>query len=170
MHLSSTLFLLPLLPLAHAWGVVGHEIVATIAQIHLFPETKQAIKLLVPSSGHLAPIAAWADRVSTLLLLWSVGWGWAERLPRRRGLEGTHAPGKRLIRDLSLTSPSRRLEEFQHIDSVENYITRRHWRIIHLLLVFLEKEVGKRLMTCCTPFPTTRLDLWRILESMFHLF
>lgn len=65
MHLSSTLFLLPLLPLAHAWGVVGHEIVATIAQIHLFPETKSAIRLLIPTSGHLAPVAAWADRVST---------------------------------------------------------------------------------------------------------
>lgn len=40
------------------------QVVATIAQIHLFPSTVEALKLLLPSSnGHLAPIAAWADRV-----------------------------------------------------------------------------------------------------------
>lgn len=49
-----------------AWGVVGHQVVATIAQIHLHESTRKAVARLVPeyANGHLAPIAAWADRVS----------------------------------------------------------------------------------------------------------
>ena len=42
----------------------GHEIVATIAQIHLFPEVKQKLCGILPPEAkcHLAPIAAWADQ------------------------------------------------------------------------------------------------------------
>jgi len=64
------LLLIPLvllaLPTVHAWGAVGHEIVATIAQMHLDPSVFDQICPILnmsASSCHLAPIAAWADRV-----------------------------------------------------------------------------------------------------------
>jgi hypothetical protein len=43
----------------------GHEIVATIAQIHLTPTTASAIASILPPStdGQLAPVAAWADSI-----------------------------------------------------------------------------------------------------------
>jgi len=48
-----------------AWGYVGHEIVATIAQIHLHPSTVTELCNMLPdyASCHLAPIAAWADKI-----------------------------------------------------------------------------------------------------------
>lgn len=59
------LMALPLLPAALAWGAAGHEIVATIAQIHLFPEVRAKLCGILPSEArcHLAPVAAWADVV-----------------------------------------------------------------------------------------------------------
>ncbi|CCL98564.1 uncharacterized protein FIBRA_00564 [Fibroporia radiculosa] len=60
------------LPGALGWGAAGHEIVATIAQIHLHPAVLPVLcDILHPGSSsssagppcHLAPIAAWADRV-----------------------------------------------------------------------------------------------------------
>ncbi|KAF8329465.1 phospholipase C/P1 nuclease domain-containing protein [Cantharellus anzutake] len=47
------------------WGVVGHQIVATIAEIFLTANSRSAISTILPpeTNGHLAPIAAWADRV-----------------------------------------------------------------------------------------------------------
>ncbi|KAJ7140503.1 phospholipase C/P1 nuclease domain-containing protein [Mycena crocata] len=55
---------------AVAWGAAGHEIVATIAQIHLFPSVLPTICEILNFTSpnpnepacHLAPIAAWADR------------------------------------------------------------------------------------------------------------
>lgn len=43
-----------------AWGVVGHEVVATIAQIFLHDSTEAAIKDILPdwTGGKLAPVAA----------------------------------------------------------------------------------------------------------------
>ncbi|KAJ7162185.1 phospholipase C/P1 nuclease [Mycena filopes] len=54
---------------AMAWGAAGHEIVATIAQIHLhpsvFPTMCAILNFTSPNPTeppcHLAPIAAWAD-------------------------------------------------------------------------------------------------------------
>ncbi|KAK4686679.1 nuclease S1, partial [Tremellales sp. Uapishka_1] len=53
------------LPTALAWGAAGHEIVATIAQIHLHPSTREKLCGVLPPEAkcHLAPIAAWADQV-----------------------------------------------------------------------------------------------------------
>ncbi|PCH44834.1 phospholipase C/P1 nuclease [Wolfiporia cocos MD-104 SS10] len=71
------------LPSAYAWGAAGHEIIATIAQIHLEPDVLPVLcDILDPPSNpssqdpndsahlsasrppcHLAPIAAWADKV-----------------------------------------------------------------------------------------------------------
>ncbi|GAA6052173.1 hypothetical protein JCM3770_001254 [Rhodotorula araucariae] len=53
---------------ARAWGAAGHEIVATLAEIHLHTavlEFLRADDALLPAyaNGHLAPIASWADRV-----------------------------------------------------------------------------------------------------------
>ncbi|KAK9895009.1 phospholipase C/P1 nuclease [Cystobasidium minutum MCA 4210] len=50
---------------ALAWGVAGHQIVATIAQIHLHPSTRKAVADILPewTNGQLAKIAAWPDRV-----------------------------------------------------------------------------------------------------------
>ncbi|SJK96945.1 uncharacterized protein ARMOST_00194 [Armillaria ostoyae] len=53
------------------WGVVGHEIVATIAQIHLHPAVLPSICRILNFTStnpnepecHLAPIAGWADRI-----------------------------------------------------------------------------------------------------------
>jgi len=61
-------------PAALAWGTAGHEIVATIAQMHLHPDVLPVLcDILDPTAKetdstinppcHLAPIAAWADRV-----------------------------------------------------------------------------------------------------------
>jgi hypothetical protein len=49
----------------HAWGSAGHEIVATIAQVHLTPNAREALCFILPDYAkcHLAPIASWADRV-----------------------------------------------------------------------------------------------------------
>jgi len=63
--------LLPLLALfsgastASAWGLVGHEIVATIAQMHLHPSAVNNMCTVLPNyaSCHLAPVAAWADKI-----------------------------------------------------------------------------------------------------------
>lgn len=57
--------MLPLLPAAMAWGAAGHEMVATIAQIHLYPEVRSKLCAILPPEAkcHLAPVAAWADAV-----------------------------------------------------------------------------------------------------------
>jgi hypothetical protein len=68
MHLLRTLLaLVPLLPSTLAWGAAGHEIVATIAQIHLHPSVKEKLCTILPAQAkcHLAPVAAWADQVRT---------------------------------------------------------------------------------------------------------
>lgn len=43
----------------------GHEIVATIAQVHLRPDVREKLCTILPAQAkcHLAPIAAWADQV-----------------------------------------------------------------------------------------------------------
>jgi hypothetical protein len=65
--LTSTLALplIALIPEALAWGAAGHEIIATIAQIHLHPHVRQKLCTLLPPEAHchLAPVAAWADQV-----------------------------------------------------------------------------------------------------------
>ncbi|KDQ52794.1 hypothetical protein JAAARDRAFT_162321 [Jaapia argillacea MUCL 33604] len=65
-----------------AWGPEGHQIVATIAQIHLFPSTLSTIcSLLNPSSSSptiscdLAPLATWADEIKV-----NSTWNWAAPL------------------------------------------------------------------------------------------
>jgi hypothetical protein len=57
--------ILSLLTPALSWGAGGHEIVATIAQVHLHPTTKQHLCRILPPQAkcHLAPVAAWADQV-----------------------------------------------------------------------------------------------------------
>lgn len=54
------------------WGAAGHEIVATVSEIHLHPLILSYLRspdsgLLPPwSKGHLAPLASWADRIKGL--------------------------------------------------------------------------------------------------------
>ncbi|KIL63547.1 hypothetical protein M378DRAFT_164447 [Amanita muscaria Koide BX008] len=65
-----TLLLANLVPSALAWGAAGHEIVATIAQIHLHPSALPLICSILNYTSpnpdgpqcHLAPVATWADR------------------------------------------------------------------------------------------------------------
>ncbi|EEB90079.1 hypothetical protein MPER_11763, partial [Moniliophthora perniciosa FA553] len=60
-----------LVPGVLGWGAAGHEIVATIAQIHLHPEVLPKICEILDFHSndpnqpecHLAPIAAWADKL-----------------------------------------------------------------------------------------------------------
>lgn len=58
--LSLLLLITSLASSALAWGVVGHEVVATIAQIFLHDSTEAAIKDILPgwTRGRLAPVAA----------------------------------------------------------------------------------------------------------------
>ncbi|RDB18622.1 Endonuclease 2 [Hypsizygus marmoreus] len=59
------------LPSVLAWGAAGHEIVATIAQIHLHPTVFPTVCNILNFTStnpdepqcHLAPIAAWADQI-----------------------------------------------------------------------------------------------------------
>ncbi|KAG5651804.1 hypothetical protein H0H81_007325 [Sphagnurus paluster] len=55
------------IPTVVAWGAAGHEIVATIAQMHLHPSALaplcNVLNFTSVSTCHLAPIASWADRV-----------------------------------------------------------------------------------------------------------
>jgi len=59
------------LPAVLGWGAAGHEIVATIAQIHLHPTVYTSMCTILNFTSnnpnepqcHLAPIAAWADRI-----------------------------------------------------------------------------------------------------------
>lgn len=73
MLLKSSLSLLALagLPGVTAWGTVGHEVVATIAQIHLHPSVLPTMCDILDYTSrnpdepqcHLAPIATWADKL-----------------------------------------------------------------------------------------------------------
>ncbi|KAF8550022.1 phospholipase C/P1 nuclease [Imleria badia] len=65
MRLSSLLPFAALIPHTFAWGSVGHEVVATIAQMHLHPSVMPKLCDILHYTGecHLAPVAAWADRV-----------------------------------------------------------------------------------------------------------
>ncbi|KAG6332338.1 hypothetical protein ID866_6748 [Astraeus odoratus] len=58
-----------LIPQALSWGVVGHEVIATIAQMHLHPSVLPKLCTILNAdapdydgSCHLAPVAAWADQ------------------------------------------------------------------------------------------------------------
>lgn len=44
---------------------IGHEITATIAQMYLFDSTRDALCTVLPeyANCHLAPVAAWADKI-----------------------------------------------------------------------------------------------------------
>lgn len=55
---------------AVAWGVVGHEIVGTIAQIFLHDSAEAAVKDILPpwTKGQLASVAACAYRFNFSVL------------------------------------------------------------------------------------------------------
>ncbi|KAG8707185.1 hypothetical protein FRC09_001975 [Ceratobasidium sp. 395] len=65
MHLTSTLSFSAALFAAPTWGwgPDGHKTVATIAQIHLLPSARRAIRDILPDeyNGSLANVATWAD-------------------------------------------------------------------------------------------------------------
>ncbi|KAG6906437.1 hypothetical protein DXG01_013943 [Tephrocybe rancida] len=71
MHLSPFFLLLAGLPAVVAWGAAGHEVVATIAQIHLHPTVFPVLCDILNFTStnpneplcHLAPVATWADRI-----------------------------------------------------------------------------------------------------------
>ncbi len=50
-------------PAALAWGRLGHEVVAIIAEHHLTPEARRAIEDLLGPGVPLPSIASWADQV-----------------------------------------------------------------------------------------------------------
>ncbi|KAG9125431.1 hypothetical protein FRC07_007625 [Ceratobasidium sp. 392] len=53
---------------ALSWGAAGHEITATIAQIHLLPSAQKEICNILPAhfNCRLSSIAAWADKIRGL--------------------------------------------------------------------------------------------------------
>ena len=54
-----------------AWGTAGHEITAAIAQMYLFDSTRTTLCSTLPvyTDCHLAPLAAWADKIK-----WQMCW------------------------------------------------------------------------------------------------
>lgn len=101
MRPTLALSLLSLALSVHAWGAVGHETVATIAQIHLHPSAKLALAAVLPpyANGHLAGIATWADRVSVV----GVREGSGEANPAARQIR--MIPAYRFSGELHYTSP-----------------------------------------------------------------
>jgi hypothetical protein len=47
---------------AHAWGPVGHAVIADVANAHLHPKTRLAVKKLLKHAT-MASVASWADMV-----------------------------------------------------------------------------------------------------------
>ncbi|KAG9090601.1 hypothetical protein FRC06_000955 [Ceratobasidium sp. 370] len=68
MRLYLTAAALSLATPALGWGAAGHEITATIAQIHLLPSAQKEICNVLPSqlNCRLSSIAAWADKIRGL--------------------------------------------------------------------------------------------------------
>ncbi|QRV96259.1 S1/P1 nuclease [Ceratobasidium sp. AG-Ba] len=61
---------------ALSWGAAGHEITATIAQIHLLPSAEKEICNILPAhfNCRLSSIAAWADKIRGLpQFRWTAG-------------------------------------------------------------------------------------------------
>ncbi|KAF8605653.1 phospholipase C/P1 nuclease [Ceratobasidium sp. AG-I] len=61
---------------AFSWGAAGHEITATIAQIHLLPSAEKEICKILPDNFkcRLSGIAAWADKIRGLpQFRWTAG-------------------------------------------------------------------------------------------------
>lgn len=63
MHSYTTLAvsLIFALPCAHAWGVVGHATVATIANNYLTSEAKTYVASILGKDVSMASVASWAD-------------------------------------------------------------------------------------------------------------
>ena len=63
MHISTTLAvsLLSALPSAHAWGIVGHATVATIANNYLTSTAKTYVAGILGEDVSMASVASWAD-------------------------------------------------------------------------------------------------------------
>ena len=63
MHSYTTLAvsLILALPRAHAWGVVGHATVATIANNYLTSEAKTYVAGILGKDVSMASVANWAD-------------------------------------------------------------------------------------------------------------
>ena len=63
MHPSTTLAvsILFALPCAHAWGVVGHATVATIANNYLTPGAQTYVAGILGKDVSMASVASWAD-------------------------------------------------------------------------------------------------------------
>ncbi|KAH8678744.1 phospholipase C/P1 nuclease domain-containing protein [Tricladium varicosporioides] len=65
MRFSPLTPLLTLIPHIHAWGTLGHQTVAIIAQNFVQPETQTFFQLILsnPNTTYLADIATWADTI-----------------------------------------------------------------------------------------------------------
>ena len=63
MHSSTTLAVSVLfaLPCAHAWGVVGHATVATIANNYLTSDAQTYVAGILGADISMASVASWAD-------------------------------------------------------------------------------------------------------------
>jgi S1/P1 Nuclease len=73
-----------LAPRAFAWGPVGHETVAYIAEDHLTPVAKQAVESLLGADLDLADVSNWADQVRLTSRPETAGWHFID-IPDRRG-------------------------------------------------------------------------------------
>lgn len=48
---------------------INSRLLFIVAQIHLHQSAKDAIRQLLPNTGHIATVAAWADRVGHTLIV-----------------------------------------------------------------------------------------------------
>jgi hypothetical protein len=59
---SSLLFALSATPSTWAWGHLGHRITARLAERHLTPTAREAVKALLEEGETLADASTWADQ------------------------------------------------------------------------------------------------------------
>lgn len=60
-YITLAVSLILAVPCAHAWGVVGHATVATIANNYLTSEAKTYVASILGKDVSMASVASWAD-------------------------------------------------------------------------------------------------------------
>jgi hypothetical protein len=81
-----------LAPRAFAWGPVGHETVAYIAEDHLTPVAKQGVEAILGSDLDLADVSNWADEVRITSRPETAGWHFIDIPDRQQGVNESDEP------------------------------------------------------------------------------
>ncbi|EJU01173.1 phospholipase C/P1 nuclease [Dacryopinax primogenitus] len=117
-----------------AWGVAGHQIVATIAQIHLLPSVQEQLCDILPYNArcHLAPYAAWADSIKR-----KPEWRWTSSLHYVNGI-GDHPAEHCVFGDQGWTSEKNLLSALVNVTyETKNYGAERQDTAVRFLTHYL---------------------------------